>query len=240
MSTDERATQLGRRHREPDRAPDPAPASTDGDADEPAAGTRAGRRRAAEQAAPEPPAAGTSAGNRVAPAAEERDMGSRANPAGQDEVLRFGPGVPASSPAWAAAAPARRRRPRRWVGALLTLVIVVGVVLVLLLRGGDPIAVQGVGVRALPAEAGCDTTVDVVGTITTNGRSGTVRYQWFRSDGQSTEVLAQSVASGATSADVHLQWSVSGQGRLDATATLRVLEPAGAGEGSGSFTYRCS
>jgi hypothetical protein len=238
MSTDERATQLGRRHREPDRTPDSAPASTGGGAEERESGTRLGRRRAPEQAGPG--SAGTSAGDRVAPTAEERELGSRANPTGEDEVLRFGPGVPASSPAWAAAAPARRRRPRRWVGALLTLGIVVGVVLVLLLRGGEPIAVQGVGVRALPAEAGCDTTVDVVGTITTNGRAGTVRYQWFRSDGQSTEVLAQSVASGATSTDVHLQWSVSGQGRLDATATLRVLEPAGAGEGSGSFTYRCS
>jgi hypothetical protein len=122
---------------------------------------------------------------------------------------------------------------------VLTLLIVAGVVAFLLLRDGSSVVVQRVDVRAVPATATCDTTVDVVGTLVTDGQAGSVRYQWVRSDGQTSEVLSQTIASGVTTTDVHLQWSVTGQGRLAATATLRVLDPAPV-EGSGGFTYSCS
>jgi hypothetical protein len=121
----------------------------------------------------------------------------------------------------------------------VTLLVLAGVVAFLLLRGGSTVAVQHLDVRESPATATCDTTVDVIGTITTDGRAGAVRYQWLRSDGQTSEVLTQTVASGTTSTDVHLQWSVTGQGRLAATATLRVLDP-GPTEAAGGFTYSCS
>ncbi|WP_433781601.1 hypothetical protein ACQPX6_17635 [Actinomycetospora sp. CA-101289] len=227
------------------------------------AGTRAGQRAhdAAESPAP-PPATATALGQRWAAAGvtppagtqaghgrgdrtgEPRDATPAAAPAtADDEVVRFGPGVPAATavPGWstpAGGAGTRRRRPRRWVGGLLTLLIVAGVVAFLLLRGGSSVAVQRVDVRAAPASASCDSTVDVVGTLTTDGRAGSVRYQWLRSDGQTSEVLSQTIAGGTTATDVHLQWSVTGQGRLAATATLRVLDPTPA-EASGGFTYSC-
>ena len=211
----------------------------------PAAATALGKRRAAPQQAEQ---AGTQAGRGRASGTDEgpaETTGAEATP--DDEVVRFGPGVPAAAtvPGWSSpsSAPARgpgtrRRRPRRWVGGLLTLLIVAGVLAFLLLRGGSSVAVQRVDVRAVPASAGCDATVDVVGTLTTDGRAGTVSYQWFRSDGQTSAVLTQTIASGATATDVHLQWSVTGRGRLDAQATLRVLEPAPT-EAAGGFTYSC-
>jgi hypothetical protein len=214
------------------------------------AATALGQRRAERERAEA--AAGTQAGRGDGGRAEERPaQPPPAFPSGPppgDEVVRFGPGVPAAAtvPGWSSpsAGPshgtgARRRRPRRWAGGLLTLLIVAGVVAFLLLRGGSSVAVQRVEVRAVPATATCDTSVDVVGTLVTDGRAGSVRYQWMRSDGQTSEVLTQTIASGATSTDVHLQWSVTGRGRLDATATLRVLDPVPT-EGSGGFTYSCS
>jgi hypothetical protein len=98
--------------------------------------------------------------------------------------------------------------------------------------------VTGAQVTAAVAPGVCDTDVDVVGTVTTDGRAGTVRYQWLRSDGQTTEPQVQSVAAGTTTSQLHLLWSVSGHGRLPARATLRVLEPTPI-EASGGFTYSC-
>jgi hypothetical protein len=205
------------------------------------AATALGKRRAA------PEQAGTRAGRRSPETDERPPETPAASPTSDDEVVRFGPGVPAAAtvPGWSSPTSStgrgtatRARRPRRWVGGLLTLLIVAGVVAFLLLRGGSSVAVQRVDVRAVPATASCDTTVDVVGTLVTDGSAGSVRYQWVRSDGQTSEVLTQTIASGVTSTDVHLQWSVTGQGRLAATATLRVLDPAPT-EGSGGFTYSC-
>lgn len=237
----------------------PGRAMDDDDLDD----TRAGRRaRDGAEASAAPPSVATALGKRRSrsdqadptntragrgrePDTDERRDGTTPLPT-DDEVVRFGPGVPAAAtvPGWSTptgppSRDPRRRRPRRWVGAVLTLLIVAGVVAFLLLRGGSQVAVQRLDVRAAPAAASCDTTVDVVGTITTDGHAGSVRYQWLRSDGQTSEVLTQTVASGTTSTDVHLQWSVTGQGRLAATATLRVLDPAPT-EAAGGFTYSCS
>ncbi|MEJ2864796.1 hypothetical protein [Actinomycetospora flava] len=223
MSVEDGSTHIGRR-----RAP--APQGDGADTPEPAqpgedpSATRVGRRRAETSAA--------------APG-----VTGRPEPSGADEIVRFGPGVPGEpqSPSWTppTAGGRRRSRPGRWVGAFLTLAIVVGVVLYLFLRGGDAPTVRSIDVRADPAAASCDATVDVIGTIVTDGSPGTLRYQWIRSDGQTSEVLAQTVASGVTSTQVRLQWTVTGQGWLDARATLRVLDPAPS-EGVGRFTYTCS
>ena len=94
-------------------------------------------------------------------------------------------------------------------------------------------------VTANPAAASCGTTVDVVGTVTTDGHGGTFRYEWLRSDGQQSEVLTQTVPRDTTTTQVRLNWAVSGQGRFDGRATLRVLDPAPA-EAQGGFTYACS
>ncbi|GAA4790456.1 hypothetical protein GCM10023200_26760 [Actinomycetospora chlora] len=210
-----------------------------------AAATAMGQRRAERERA-EP--AGTQAGQGRARPAEPPSSAPAASPTGDDELVRFGPEVSAEAtvPGWSSPTSppgrgtgTRRRRPGRWVGGLLTLLIVAGVVAFLLLRAGSTVGVRGVEVRAVPPTASCDTTVDVVGTLVTDGQAGSVSYQWVRSDGQTSEVLTQTIASGVTSTDVHLQWSVTGRGRLDATATLRVLAPRPV-EGSGGFTYSCS
>ena len=84
----------------------------------------------------------------------------------------------------------------------------------------------------------CDVTVDVVGTVRTNGRAGEITYTWSRSDGETTAALTEPVTAGQTSVDVHLLWTLTGRGRHDATATLRVIAPTPT-EAAGSFTYDC-
>jgi hypothetical protein len=163
--------------------------------------------------------------------------------------LRFGPGAGAASrpPTWPTAdrrRPGRRRgrwrgRLRALASGLVTLVLVAGVAAYLWQRHENPLVVTG-AVVAAAEEPGdqCDVTVDVVGTIQTNGPPGTISYQWIRSDGETSGVLDQSVPSGRASTQVHLFWSFSGQGRYDATATLRILAPTPM-EVVGQFTYAC-
>jgi len=163
---------------------------------------------------------------------------------------RFGPGIGAT--AAPAAAPARTQQPpkrarptrrrRRWVGVAMGALatgLVTAVVVVMLFDRAPALTVVGASVApaADPGRA-CDITVDVVGTVTTNGRAGTVTYEWSRSDGAGSGPLTNSAAEGATSVDVHLFWQFSGHGRLPATATLRVTAPTPV-EASGSFTYDC-
>jgi len=159
--------------------------------------------------------------------------------------LRFGPGVGAvGGPATRPVARGRRRRPRRGrlralASGLVTLILV-GVVAAYLWRQHENPLVVTAAVVAPAEDPGdrCDLTVDVVGTIQTNGRPGTVTYQWIRSDGETSAVLDQSVPAGRSSTQEHLFWSFSGQGRYDATATLKILAPTPL-EATGQFAYAC-
>ncbi|HZZ47518.1 MAG TPA: serine/threonine-protein kinase [Pseudonocardia sp.] len=164
-----------------------------------------------------------------------------------DEIVaRFGPGTggPAAAPAGWKPAPTRGRPPRRrassLVGGLTTGVVVVAAVAYLLNRppAGQ---LEVLGATVTPGGAptqSCDATTDVIGTIRTNGKSGTIVYRWTRSDGESTDALTEPVASGVTSANVHLLWKISGSGNYTATATLHVSEPNPI-ETNGSFSYSC-
>jgi serine/threonine-protein kinase len=164
----------------------------------------------------------------------------------EDVTARFGPGtgVRAAAPTgWTA--PPVRDRPRRHqssplVGGLFTgLVVVAAVAYFLNQPPAAPLQVLSATVAPSgPPTQSCEATVDVVGTIRTNGQRGTIQYRWVRSDGEATEVLTEPVAAGATSADVHLLWRFSGSGTYSATATLRVSEPNPI-EANSSFTYRC-
>lgn len=84
----------------------------------------------------------------------------------------------------------------------------------------------------------CNVQYDIVGTIITNGKAGTISYEWLRSDGQSSGTLEQSVASGETSTTVHLYWKFTGKGSMTATATLHVLSPSQV-QGATQFPYAC-
>ncbi|AEV84056.1 hypothetical protein ACWT_3033 [Actinoplanes sp. SE50] len=160
------------------------------------------------------------------------------------EQLRFGPGVPVApptAPAWPG--PARRPRPR-WrrlvsvLSSLLTLVLL-GVVGLYLWQRLSPLVVEGVTV-AVPQPAGdrCDVTVPVVATVRTNGRGGTIRYQWFRSDAASGAMLTERVGRGQRTVTLTLKWAFSGVGTAAETATVNIVEPTPVQAGT-RVAYHC-
>ncbi|MFD3457724.1 hypothetical protein ACFWVC_36785 [Streptomyces sp. NPDC058691] len=170
------------------------------------------------------------------------------------EVMRFGPGVTPAAAARASVAvevwhgtlrpPAvpgdgtarRRRRPRRYVLA--------GVVLLAVLaylawqRFGPGLSVREVTVTAVPSAPSCDSRVDVVATVRTNGRAGTITYRWLRNDGTSSDTLYEKVPRGRDTTRLHLLWTFHGRGTYDARAELRLSAP-GSRSATAAFTYEC-
>jgi hypothetical protein len=122
---------------------------------------------------------------------------------------------------------------------LVALLVLVGVLAYLLLWHPDSLALTGAEVApaAQPGQA-CDVTVDVVGTIHTNGKAGTIGYRWLRSDGESTAPLTQTAEAGQPVLQVHLFWTLSGKGRYPASATLEISQPQPV-SATGGFTYSC-
>jgi hypothetical protein len=154
------------------------------------------------------------------------------------EVVRYGPGVPATPPAsqagltaehiWRTGLPpeAHRRpaRQRRWFGTALTVLLLAASGVVLYLRFHHaPFHVTGV-VISQQTRTGCG--IDVTGRITTNGSAGTVSYQWvFRSDRQPPQPLSQSVVAGQHAVYVTVAVEGKGHGSATQTVTLQVLGP---------------
>ncbi|ACZ90346.1 hypothetical protein [Streptosporangium roseum] len=181
----------------------------------------------------------------------------------EDVVMRFGPGVPVETTAaqlWRAGrdqqqteppsdrlrvlgAPARRRRRRAAVSsAILALMVVAALVAWLLRSSAVPLAVTGLDVVAPKKTQGCGATVKIKGLLTTNGSAGEIRYQWKRSDRKDTIEQTDTVASGKTSHEVILQWSVKGEGSFKGTATLRLLSPLPEGkklQDKATFNFKC-
>jgi hypothetical protein len=160
------------------------------------------------------------------------------SPAPSSEVLRYGPGVPASQAGAGAESvwrtgqrpgppprPARLRRLRRLLGLALTVILLAAAGIVLWLRFFDhpPLHVNGVSVTG-QAKVGC--TVDVTGQITTNGSAGTVSYQWvFRPQTQAPQPLSQSVLAGQHAIYVTVAVEGQGHGTASQTVTLDILGP---------------
>ncbi len=154
------------------------------------------------------------------------------------DVLRYGPGVPASQAGVAAESVwrtghrsgpppryARLRRARRVLGSALTviLLVVAGVVVWLRFFHHSPFHVTGVSITQ-QTKTTCG--VNVTGEIATNGSAGTVSYQWvFQPQTQAPQPLSQSVTAGQH--DVTVTVAVQGQGHGNATqkVTLDVLGP---------------
>lgn len=158
-------------------------------------------------------------------------------------VLRFGPGV-REAPAHRTGgtplpppSPPRRRGLRRH--ALPALVVLVALALLAWQRLGAPLTVEAATVTAPPATVGCDGTADLVGTVTTNGRPGTLTYRWIRSDGTESGVLREKMARGQREARLRLLWTFEGTGRYEATAELRIQSPS-TRTTTARFTYDCS
>jgi Protein kinase domain len=155
---------------------------------------------------------------------------------------RDGNGKPAAPPTWPTPARSRRRRRRRWRGVLSTLLtaaIIAGVGIYVWQRMHDTLKIGAVAVAVAQPPAGCDTTAAIVGTIFTNGHSGSVAYQWIRGTGETSPVQTVNAASGSDSVRVQLTWAFHGTGTDRAVAELRVLAPDQA-SGSTAFTYTCA
>jgi len=160
-------------------------------------------------------------------------------PGRDQDIVRYGPGVPATAPpgraeltaerAWHGIGPARppARRYERWrrlASVALTIALLAASAVVLYLRFHHPqFHVTGVEITH-QARNGC--VADVTGRITTNGSAGTVSYQWlFRSGQPSSQPLNQSVASGQSAVYVTVTLEGSGQGSASQKVTLQVLGP---------------
>jgi hypothetical protein len=188
----------------------------------------AGRLRAPDAAAPQPPAS---------------------------EVVRYGPGVPASQAAvsagqagaaaesvWRsghrAGPPPGRAKLRRRLGLLLTVILLVaaGVVVYLRFFNHPSLHVTGVTISP-PTTTGC--TVNVTGRIDTNGGAGTVSYRWvFQPQTQAAQPLNQSLTAGQHAVDVTVAVEGQGHGTVTQLVTLDVLGP-GTGTASTRVTINC-
>jgi hypothetical protein len=173
------------------------------------------------------------------------------SPQSASDVLRYGPGVPASQAGVAAESvwrtghrpgppprQARLRRVRRVLGSALTVILLVAAGVVVWLRFFDhsPFHVTKVSIIQ-QTKTTCG--ANVTGKIATNGSAGTVSYQWvFQPQTQAPQPLSQSVTAGQH--DVVVTVAVQGQGHGSATQrlTLDVLGPD-TGTASANVTISC-
>jgi hypothetical protein len=193
---------------------------------------------------PGPPEAGAAPGQQV--------TDPRTPPPGPPpEVVRYGPGVPASQAGVAAESvwrtgqrpgPSGRnrgpRRMRRLLGSALTVILLIAAGVVLWLRFFDhpPFRVTGVQITQ-QTKTSCG--VDVTGRITTNGSAGTVSYQWgFRPQTQAPQPLNQSVTAGEHAVYVTVAVEGQGHGSASQTVILQVLGPE-TGTASRNVTITC-
>jgi hypothetical protein len=143
--------------------------------------------------------------------------------------------------AWPSARPAPRRR--RWtsvLSTLLTFAIVGGVAYYVWNRNHHPALNVTAATVAIanPDKIACNSTVDVVGTIFTNGSGGPITYQWSK-DGETQPVGTVTAGSGQQQVRVDLQWAFKGKGTHQATAILEVFTPNVVSQQSATFTYKC-
>ncbi|MEU3405947.1 hypothetical protein ABZ766_18680 [Streptomyces sp. NPDC006670] len=158
-------------------------------------------------------------------------------------VLRFGPGVtaalPAPFPLTPGPAPVPPRRRGGWRRYTLAAVVLAGVLAYLgWQRFGPAVEVREVAVSTDPRGPACDAAADVVATVRTDGRPGTLTYRWVRSDGTRSEELTEHVPDGRTEATLHLMWTFRGTGTYPARAELQLLTPTRRTAAT-EFTYTC-
>ncbi|MGW2283437.1 hypothetical protein [Streptomyces phaeochromogenes] len=177
----------------------------------------------------------------VAPAAQET-LPDRV----EGTVLRFGPGVTAalsygSSTPLSASVPMATRRPRGGLRrhTLPAMVLLLLIAFLAWQRSGTGFTADQVTVTTRQATVDCDSTADIVGVITTNGRPGALSYRWVRSDGTTSAVLREVMPEGRRKARVHLLWTFRGEGRYRAQAELHVLSP-NRHTATIRFVYDCS
>lgn len=155
--------------------------------------------------------------------------------AAPEDLVRYGPGVPAAPPAARAEptaarawhgeppAPARRHaRVRQVLGAALAVILLAASGVLFYLRfHHSPFQVTRVAIVAA-GRAGC--AVAVAGQISTNGASGTATYQWLFPIGPPV-TLHQPVSAGQRAVNVKVTVEGSGNGVALQTVRLQVLHP---------------
>jgi hypothetical protein len=143
--------------------------------------------------------------------------------------------------AWPSARPRPRRR--RWAGvlsSLLTFAIVAGIAAYVWNKTHQSLKLTAATVSvANPDKIGCNSTVDVVGTIFTNGNGGPITYQWTK-DGVNQPVNTVTAGSGQHQVQVHLHWLLKGKGTHQSVAILQVFTPNVVSQQSATFTYQCA
>jgi len=82
----------------------------------------------------------------------------------------------------------------------------------------------------------CNGQIDLVGTIDTNGRTGTIEYQWVL-NGKPKGVM-QYTASGSP-VKITVKWTLLGQVKGEDIATLDILSPR-ANSSTEKIPYNCS
>jgi len=91
----------------------------------------------------------------------------------------------------------------------------------------------------------CDTSVDMVAELTTNGGTGVVDYEWdIPAKNHTTQAVAGAETVSGKSPKVHLAWQLKLAGSGTVTATFRITDPgvlaAGADAASaGDLKYQC-
>jgi hypothetical protein len=163
--------------------------------------------------------------------------GNAGNAGYPQQLIRYGPGVPApgytnqavptAAEVWRTGLPREARRPRplrRLAGPALSAVLLVASGVVIFLRlYHPPFGVTGVAITT-EVKSGC--TEDVTGRVSTTGGAGTVSYQWvFTPQLATPRPLSQSVAAGQSAVYVTAAVAGQGHGRLAQTVTLQVLGP---------------
>ena len=91
----------------------------------------------------------------------------------------------------------------------------------------------------------CDTSVDMVAELTTNGGTGVVDYEWdIPAKNHKTQTVAGSETVSGKSPKVHLAWQLKLTGSGTVTATFRITNPEVLASGAetasaGDLKYQC-
>ena len=126
------------------------------------------------------------------------------------------------------------------LSSLLTVAIVAGIAGYVWNKTHQTLKVTAATVSVTnPGKIGCNSTVDVVGTISTNGKGGPITYQWTK-DGQNLPTGTVTATSGQQQVRVELQWYLAGKGIHHAVAIFQVFTPNVISAQSASFTYTCT
>nr|WP_281283375.1 serine/threonine-protein kinase [Trebonia kvetii] len=143
--------------------------------------------------------------------------------------------------AWPTGRP--RRRSHRLAGVLssvLTFAIVAAIGAYVWTKTHQTLKVTKATVSVVhPGKIACNATVDVVGTIFTNGKGGPVTYQWTK-DRETLPTGTVTAASGQRQVRVDLKWNLRGTGTHHAVAIFQVFTPNVISAQPASFTYKCA